>query len=210
MELATQQADTSRNHVAIALSRAQTELQDASKDATNPHFKSKYASLESVLAEARRVLPKHGLAFTQTLNSSADGSWLTTELLHISGGRIVSQCPLILSKQDMQGLGSAITYARRYGLAAILGIGQEDDDGNEASKEKPAHGSNDKPKWTPSDAQLRRLFGMAKSAGVSHEALGVTLKNKYGVSSTKDLGPKQYDEICGYLESLTETAPSQV
>lgn len=104
------------------------------KDAVNPHFKSKFTSLDNIIATIRAPLSKCGLAFAQF----PDGDGLTTILTHTSGEWIKSTANLKLAKEDPQGQGSAYTYARRYALSAVLGLAtDEDDDGNEASK--PAH-----------------------------------------------------------------------
>lgn len=118
--------------IARALSDLQGEIHDAQIDSENPHFKSEYASLESYLLSSRTMLKKHGLSVTQ----GAHGDNLETALLHISGEFIIFEMPLINEKKSMQGLGSAISYARRYSLGALLGIGESDDDGEKARKEK--------------------------------------------------------------------------
>lgn len=117
------------NEIATALSKAQAEIEDATKNAANPHLKSKYANLLSVLEECRPVLSKHGLSVSQTTGQESGTIFLVTTLMHSSGQWLQSSLPLILQKQDMQGLGSALSYARRYSLAAICGISQDDDDG---------------------------------------------------------------------------------
>ena len=124
------------NELALALSKAQGEIENAGKDGSNPHFNSKYATLASVLIEVRKVLNPHGLSVVQTTEVLPDGMVLNTMLMHSTGQFITAQTPLMLQKQDMQGLGSAITYARRYSLAAMFGIAQEDDDGNKACEPK--------------------------------------------------------------------------
>jgi hypothetical protein len=117
----------STKEIAKALSKFQGAVADAKFDSKNPHFKSDYASLEAYLQQARKLLAENGLAISQGIS----GEKLETVLMHISGESITFEMPLLFSKQDMQGLGSAITYARRYSLGAILGIGSEkDDDGN--------------------------------------------------------------------------------
>jgi hypothetical protein len=108
-----------------ALSKAQAEIKGAVKDSTNPHFKSRYADLESVIEAVKQPFFKFGLSFVQ----SVEGDALVTTICHASGGTITSRVPLIIGKNDMQGVGSAITYARRYGLAAAAGVSQTDDDG---------------------------------------------------------------------------------
>ena len=119
-----------------ALSAVQGELKNARLDSVNPHFKNKYASLEAYLSEARPLLAKHSLSVTQGCLKDGDEWVLKTRITYsgdVEASHIESSMPLLLSKQDMQGLGSAITYARRYGLAAMLGMGSEDDDAQGAT-----------------------------------------------------------------------------
>jgi hypothetical protein len=118
---------------AKALAKVQTEIGTASKSSTNPHFKSRYADLAEVWATWQEVGPKHGFSVIQT-TAIADGvTCLQTTLLHESGDSMTGIYPLMPSKNDPQGMGSAMTYARRYTLAAMVGIVQDDDDGNAAS-----------------------------------------------------------------------------
>lgn len=103
------------------------------KDATNPHFRSKYASLSSCVDACKEAFHKHNFALLQSNGHDEYGQYVRTELLHTTGASWGSVVYLVLSKQDMQGLGSAITYARRYGLLGMVGLAPEDDDGNAAS-----------------------------------------------------------------------------
>ena len=122
-------------NVCKALAAAQGKLRKAVKDSTNPHFRSRYADLESVIEAMREPFASEGLAVVQ----SVDEGNLVTTIFHASGESITSSVPLYIQKQDMQGVGSAITYARRYGLAAACGISQTDDDGEAACEpQKPA------------------------------------------------------------------------
>jgi|SRR6478609_6667344 len=121
------------NELFSALSKAQATIKGALKDSTNPFFKSKYADLESVWEACREPLTVHGLSVVQTTEFSADaGIYVVTTLGHASGQWIKGTLPIMAIKQDPQGIGSAITYARRYALAAIVGIVQVDDDGESA------------------------------------------------------------------------------
>lgn len=123
-----------------ALALAQGELQDATKSSFNPGFKSKYADLAEVLQTVRPVLSKHGLSVVQGLSTSTEGSvQITTRLMHESGQFIEDMLTVPVPKKDAQGIGNASTYGRRYGLAAIVGISQDDDDGNSVAvpKAKP-------------------------------------------------------------------------
>ena len=132
------------DQIAPALLAAQKEINNASKDAKNPHFRSSYASLGSVIEAVKEPLNKHGISIIQSLSSwsasdgqsggnNAGGLFLRSRLLHTSGQWIEDCAYTPLSKADPQGVGSATTYLRRYSLAALLCITQEDDDGNAAS-----------------------------------------------------------------------------
>ena len=115
--------------LAKALVEAQRTLGLVKKDNTNPFFKSDYATLEAVIMATRGPLTDNGLALTQTM---LPGDILVTTLLHISGQWIRSYLQIKPSKNDPQGVGSAITYGRRYARAAMLGVTQADDDGEAA------------------------------------------------------------------------------
>jgi hypothetical protein len=114
-----------------ALIKAQGSIKHALKDAKNPHFKNQYATLESVIDATKEALLKNDISIVQahTINNT-----LVTTLYHKSGEFLQSEVNLFMSRQDMQQLGSATTYARRYALASMLNIAQEDDDGNAAAK----------------------------------------------------------------------------
>lgn len=119
--------------LAEALSKAQGEIKGAAKDTDNTFFKSRYADLASVWDACRASLSAHGLSVIQTTEDGADGVTVVTTLAHSSGEWVDGRLTLKPVKGDPQGVGSAITYARRYALAAIVGVAPEDDDGNAAS-----------------------------------------------------------------------------
>lgn len=129
------------NELAMALSKAQAAIRGAVEDSTNPHFRSKYASLQSYIDSAREPLSKNGLAVTQLLNdlNCEEMKMVTIEtvLMHSSGQWISSIFSVPVSKSDAQGFGSAITYARRYAFAALVGIAPIDDDGHAATEAAP-------------------------------------------------------------------------
>ena len=123
------------NELAISLSLAQGSMHAATKDSTNPYFKNKYASLASVIDSIRKPLADNGLSLTQ--HASVDGNIVTVEtvILHKSGQWMSSNIKMNSKDVSAQGIGSTITYARRYSLSSILGIAaEEDDDGNASSK----------------------------------------------------------------------------
>ena len=125
--------------LATAMCTVQANLPTVTRDKTNPFFHSKYAGLDTVMPAALKVLTAHGLALVQTVGQDGNGgTTLTTLLMHESGEWLSDTQPLLLSKSDPQGQGSAITYARRYGVMAMLGlVAEEDDDANAASPAAP-------------------------------------------------------------------------
>lgn len=139
-----------------ALAAAHGELENASKNAANPHFRSKYADLAECLNTARPVLAKHGLSIVQFPAFDGAMAHVTTMLSHSSGGYVMATASCVPAKSDAQGIGAATTYLRRYGYAAMAGIAQEDDDGTAAAHDKrpaakPAYPaaqfSKNLPKW---------------------------------------------------------------
>lgn len=122
------------NELAAALNKAQGEIKPAIKDANNPFFKSRYADLAAVYDVCREPLSKNGLSITQ--HPSAEDNKVTVEsiVMHTSGQWMGSRLTITSKDFTPQGIGSAITYARRYALSSILGIAsEEDDDANKAS-----------------------------------------------------------------------------
>ena len=115
-----------------ALAKAQNAVENAHKGSLNPHFKNRYADLAEVLNTVRPVFSECGLSIIQ--ETSFDGSLVsvTTALCHEKGGFITATASCVPAKADAQGVGAATTYLRRYSLAAITGVAQEDDDGQSA------------------------------------------------------------------------------
>ncbi|NCW72853.1 MAG: hypothetical protein EBW12_07645 [Actinobacteria bacterium] len=128
--------------ISAALAAAQAEMKNPSFDSTNPHFRNKFASLAAIRNAVVPVFAKHGLSVMQELTSGEDTVACLTVVQH-SSGQWLEFGPLAMpvSKPDAQGYGSASTYCKRYSLQSVAAIvGDEDDDGNEASKptQKPA------------------------------------------------------------------------
>ena len=123
------------NELAVALNKAQADFMVAKKDAKNPFFKSKYATLNAVYEAVAEALLKNGLSVIQPIVGDA----VETTLIHTSGQFITSSCPIVCAKQnDPQAMGSAITYARRYSLASLLGVMTDEDDDGEKAMARPA------------------------------------------------------------------------
>lgn len=123
------------NELAVALNKAQADFMVAKKDAKNPFFKSKYATLNAVYEAVAEALLKNGLSVIQPIVGDA----VETTIIHTSGQFITSSCPIVCAKQnDPQAMGSAITYARRYSLASLLGVMTDEDDDGEKAMARPA------------------------------------------------------------------------
>lgn len=140
--------------LAAALALAQGEVENAHKNSANPHFRSKYADLAEILNTVRPVFAKHGIAVVQS-PSYADGIVsVTTTMMHKSGQYLSDTCYAPVTKLDPQGIGSCVTYLRRYSLAAFASVAQEDDDANAASQRKVA---------SPSASELEKASNMLRA-----------------------------------------------
>ncbi len=186
--------------LAQALLAAQADMPAVEKDGTNPHFKSKFVTLDHLLAVTVPVLNKHGITLLQFPSVGEGGQTLTTILQHESGEKVEYAAPIILQKNDPQGQGSAITYMRRYALAAALGISSEaDDDGSAASapstpaarQDKPASNGNGKPALTAEQQSAKAQVGSL------FKQLGLDTNKKQFEQVTEVLGRevKKTDEI---------------
>lgn len=135
------------NELLSALAKAQGEFETAGLTNSNPFFKSKYADLAEIVRASRPALSKHGLSVIQYLDINQENKQLLISVLgHTSGQWISSQMVLNPSKNDVQALGSCITYCRRYSYAALVGVVvcDEDDDGNQATHtQKPLINEDD-------------------------------------------------------------------
>lgn len=127
-------------NISGALLKAQGDMPGLQKNSINPHFGNKYISLDSLMTQVLPILNKHGLVLVQAPSIAGTEPALTTTIIHAtSQENIQSQMLLVLDKDSPQGQGSAITYARRYALMALLGlVADEDDDANAATGAKPA------------------------------------------------------------------------
>jgi len=143
--------------ITLALIKLQSKLDFAAKDSANPFFKSKYADLATVWATCKDLLTENNLAVVQQMDIIESKNVLITTLVHSSGQWFKSIAPLNPVKNDPQGYGSAITYMRRYSLCAILGVIQDDDDGERACDNKKT--LNKDKKVEPEDPKrMRELF----------------------------------------------------
>jgi len=133
--------------IAAAFVKAQKAFGPALKSSTNPHFQSRYADLSACIEAVVDALNNNGIGLIQRCYDCGAGVMVETVFVHESGE--VMECGILqvpASKQDPQGYGSALTYARRYSLMAACGIAPEDDDGNSASRRTEVKSTVDKHK----------------------------------------------------------------
>ena len=206
-------SSTEINKIFEALSKCQGQMESAKKDSENPFFKSSYADLSSCWETLRKPLTDNGLSVIQLPMEGKDSLKLTTILGHNSGQWISSLIEVTPTKRDPQGLGSALTYARRYALMAITGIAPEDDDGNSGSdnndnnnkKQPPKRKSENKQEENSinnnglSDKQMKRLFAISKQQSWTEKDIKIYYKSNFDIESSKELTREQYDEICDYM-----------
>ena len=170
--------------LAPALVKAQAAMAGATKSAANPFFQSKYANLEEVIRVVKEPFAANGLSFVQFPISGEGTAGVETIILHESGEFISNEFLLKCSKADPQGMGSAITYARRYGLQSACGIPSEDDDGNAASAPTP--------KMT--NAEAIKKLDTAK-----------TIDKLVAIWNSLPIDLKQVEEVIAKKDSLKET-----
>jgi hypothetical protein len=152
--------------LAAALAKAQAEVGTVTKDSANPYFKSNYASLAAVWEATRPILSKHQLSVVQMPSHDERGYYVETQLMHSSGQWIRSRTYMKPAKDDPQGIGSLISYARRYALQAVTMICPDDDDGEAAmgrTTQKPAESPKATPKVDTPKAAPKRDTEPAKS-----------------------------------------------
>lgn len=183
------------DQIAGALAKAQGQLSNVTKDKINPHFKSGYASLDSTLDVIRDVFAKHDLALVQGCAVVGEEILMRSRVIHKSGQWIETELPLLLTKNDMQGMGSGISYARRYLAQAMAGIAQadEDNDGQDAAT-KPATKKPAAPKLISKDApDVIEMKKMIKELGRDEESYlkHLSTLNKREITNLNQLDHKE-------------------
>lgn len=178
------------NELSAALAKAQAQIENASKTSNNPHFKSKYADLAEVLNTVRPVFAANGIAIVQMPSFASGIVSVETMLTHASGQWISNVCSTPVSKQDAQGVGSAITYLRRYSLAAFAGVAQEDDDANAAVGHAP---KQQKPQAAP--AQQAKPQATADVMQKAADAISAGQVTVQAVAQKYDLTDAQRAEL---------------
>jgi len=178
----------SETGIIAALASALPKLEGAKKNANNPHFKSKYADLGSVI-DTLEPLKEHGLWFIQISKERDNGACFETVVIHGPSGSQMSMGETFVpaDRNNAQGFGSAQTYARRYGLLSAFGLATEDDDGNAAAKAPPA--KNDAPQGPLSDAQWGIIADLIGQTNTDAKAFCA----HYKIASVNELPADKFD-----------------
>lgn len=198
-----------------ALSAVQEKLQPAAKSANNPFFKSKYADLTDVWNSCRQLLTENGLSVIQTttVEEASNGVTVQTTLAHTSGEWITGELYMPVVKKEPQAVGSAITYARRYALSAIVGITADDDDGEAAmgrykgASQKQATRQTTEPANPNGITQKQRheLFTKAKEAyGDDFERCMKEKLQRYGYNSTSEITKDNFEKMLIEINDVIE------
>lgn len=190
--------------LAAALAKFQSEVTNPpnSKEVSAGKFSYKYAPLDEILNLVRPILSKHGLSIIQMPVMSEGMVGATTTLLHDSGEWIETEPILLkLDKQTAQGAGSAITYARRYAISAILGISSEDDDDASSIEFEQTKETNKQTNRNLSEKQIKRLYAIAYAAEIDADTVKDQVKRKYN-KKVSELTKEEYDNVCNGYESL--------
>ena len=221
-ENVTQLPGTVPETLAGAMARAFAAIEGATKDSVNPAFKaggkvSKYADLTSVIEAIKPALIANGLFFTQRPQPHDHGVCIETVVGHVNGGEIsLGTLYVPANKQDAQGFGSALTYARRYALLTAFGVPVEDDDGNAASR-IVAGGQSDSARSAPGgntdssaqggmpDAEFAKIGGLIKATGTN---IGEFVKY-FGIPNIGEMTRAQYAEGVEMLEKKLAKAATE-
>jgi hypothetical protein len=220
--------------LAAALVAAQTEMPAVAKDGTNPHFRSQFVTLDALIAATRPILNRHGLSIAQGATGDHNEPRLTTTLQHTSGEAWGLTMPLYVSstpiekgsavrEQTMQTFGAAITYARRYAWAAILGIASEEDDdhagasgastirdGKGGFNPPPPRENGGGPITDPQHKKIAVLIHNLDETRIKHPdgydgaedwigVLKMALQARYKIESRKDLTRDQASDLIDWL-----------
>lgn len=167
------------NEIAKALASFQSEVKQPEKNGENPHFKSKYVTLDGTVKAIHECAPKHGLSYTQMPVSDENGVGVVTVIFHTSG-QFIEFDPFILplDKKTAQGVGSALTYSKRYSISAAFGIVSDvDDDGNAAEENAPTPQKTQQMATTKQLGLIDKLLkDVATSKGISKDEAYKTIQ----------------------------------
>lgn len=197
------------NELAAAMAKFQAEVKPAVKGSSNPYFKSKYADLQACWDCCREALVKNGLSVAQgSRENNGEVVTIDTRLMHASGQWLESSLTMKPAKADPQGVGSAVTYGRRYSLAAILGlVADEDDDGNAAT-----HNEAKKPASVPAGATKVPALISQENINVlklADPSLVDKAMTKAGVVAIEDFTQEQAVKVIAWINAKKAEAEAK-
>ena len=188
------------NNLLDALSKMQGVLDNAKKESENPFYKSKYADLATCLHTAKKPLSENGLAVSQHCTFDGNSVQCVTVLGHSSGQMMVSTLAVPVTKKDPQGIGMAVTYARRYALSAIIGLAQADDDAESAvvHEEQPQAGRPaEKPYEYATDKQVKLIRNIITKYKISADSITA----RYKVANLESMSKEQASDCIRILKN---------
>ena len=183
-----------------SLVKFQNEFNGISPDSVNPFFKSRYTSLDAIIGGTRKLLAKYGLAVLQFPVTSEDGIYCgsVSRLTHVSGEYMETTAIMFKpTKADPQGMGSAITYAKRYQMAALLGVCDEDDDANASSH---TGGNNNQPTMITAE-QRATVNSLITAKKLTKDQCIAICKQHTGKDTTANLTDKEADKLIAALKN---------
>lgn len=192
-----------------ALHKAMAEMADPKKNATNPAFRNRYADLGAVLESIEGPLQRHGLILTQQIHAEGGATMLVTTLWHAeSGESMASSTPLQPEKNTAQGLGSAISYMRRYTIKALFCLSDVDDDGSEASR--PARPASKPGPVTQAVAKATNgtVLSSPEIVGMMKEAKDIETLDKLA-KEARHLPDAEKDEVRAIYMSMKKKMETQ-
>jgi hypothetical protein len=199
--------------LAGALAKAQGEMRGASKDTTNPHFRSRYADLASVWEACREALTKHGIAVSQLPSADGPQVTVTTLLMHASGEWLSGELTVVAMDAKPQSVGSALTYARRYALSAMVGEAPEDDDGEAAQGREQRQEHRQDQRGPAPRVETRTEVALTVSAQFAAARTRDAMQAVYA-RAEQDLDPRDFarfqDDWTKKLEELKRAAQMQL
>jgi hypothetical protein len=208
--------------ISAALAKAQSEMKSAAFDAINPHFKSRYASLSSIIEASRQILSANNIAVVQGTSVANGKVQVETMLTHSSGEFISETLSMSITKDTPQAVGSAITYARRYGLSSMICISADEDDDAEATKpvkgpqavkvdskkiqkgkrpkeERKPHTKAPISQINPRVSKIRKIFNLSAKLGHTPEQMRILIGAIIGIpgpiKESADIPDDKLDEI---------------
>jgi hypothetical protein len=189
-----------------ALIGLSADLKNSKKLADNPFFNSKYANLETILDDVKPELLKHGFIVIQEATGDGNNIKVSTMIIHSSGQWLQDEGLTIpLNKKDAQGACSAVTYARRYDLQAILNLASEDDDGNDASKKDDKKKPDNKPVEKPKGNIINFKTVLDKCGDMKewNRIKSVLTKSSWTVDEIKIIDEEML-KVKGFIETAEE------